>query len=298
VIGSFEKLMRIFATGATGFVGSHLLPALVEAGHGVVALVHRREASLPPGVEAVRGDVLDVNSLKRAVKGCQAVIHLVGIIREFPSRGITFQRLHVEATENVVRACQEEGISILLHMSALGARADSRAQYHRTKFAAEELVRQSGLDYAIFRPSLILGPGSRFLLDMKRLMAFKLVGLVGGGVYRLQPVAVTDVVRAFVLALERKELRGETWELCGPRVYTLKELLEAMARAWGRGVVFFPLPAGPLRFMAKLLDGFSWFPVTREQLTMLEEGSVCGDDRFYSTAGLVSRDVEEVLKEV
>ncbi len=289
--------MRVLVTGATGFVGSHLLPALVEAGHEVVALVHeRREVS--SGVEAVPGDVLDPESLERALKGCRAVIHLVGIIREFPSRGITFRRLHREATENIIRACRGEGVSLLLHMSALGARPDSAAEYHRTKFAAEELVRGSGLDYAVFRPSLILGPGSRFLEDMKRLMAFRVMGLVGGGSYQLQPVAVGDVVRAFVLALERPDLRGQTWELCGPRVYSLKELLEAMARVWGRGVVFFPLPAGPLKWLAGFLDRFPWFPVTREQITMLEEGSTCGDASFYSAAGFAPRDVEEVLKEV
>ncbi len=290
--------MRVFVTGATGFVGSHLVSALVEAGHQVVALVHERPATFPPGAETVRGDVLDVGSLEEGAEGCQAVIHLVGIIREFPSKGITFQRLHVEATEKVIQACREKEVPLLLHMSALGARPDSKARYHRTKFAAEELVRRSGLDYAIFRPSLILGPGSQFLMDMKRLMALRFVGLVGGGRYRLQPVAVTDVVRAFVLALERKELRGETWELCGPRVYTFRELLEAMARTWGRRVVFFPLHRGPLGLAARFLDRFSWFPVTREQLVMLEEESVCDSGAFYSAAGFAPRDVEEVLKEV
>ncbi len=290
--------MRVLLTGATGFVGTHLVTALVDAGHRVVALVHERDGVLPSGVEKVRGDVLDVDSLERAIRGCQAVVHLVGIIREFPAKGVTFKRLHVEATRNVLRACEMEGVSLFLHMSALGARGDSPARYHQTKFAAEELVRQSGLDYAVFRPSLILGPGSQFLEDMRRLMGFRLVGLVGGGRYRLQPVAITDVVRAFVLALERKDLRGRTWELCGPRIYTLKELLEAMARAWGKGVVFFPLPAGLLGFMARFLDRFSWFPVTREQLLMLEEGSVCGDDTFYSVAGFAPIEVEGVLKEV
>ncbi len=281
--------MRVLVTGATGFVGSHLLPALLEAGHQVVALVHKRR-ELPPGVKAVPGDVLDLSSLKRGVKGCQAVIHLVGIIREFPSKGITFQRLHVEATENVIRACREDGASLLLHMSALGARVDSTIRYHRTKFAAEELVRQSGLDHVIFRPSLILGPGSRFLTDMHRLMALKLVGVVSVA-SRFQPVAVSDVVRALVLALEREELRGKAWELCGPKLYTMKELLDAMARAWGMRVVFFPLPLGPLRFIAKFLDKFSWFPITREQLAMLGEGSTCRDNRFYTATGMAPTDV-------
>jgi len=285
--------MRILLTGSTGFVGSNLLPALLEARHEVVVLV-RREVKLPPGVLTVKGDVLDVNSLKKAVKGCQAVIHLVGIIREFPSRSGTFRRLHVGATESVIQVCKEEGVSLMLHMSALGARPDSAAEYHKTKFAAEELVRNSGLDHIIFRPSLILGPGSQFLMDMRRFMSFRVVGMMGGGGYRLQPVAVQDVVQAFVQALKRAELRGETWDLCGPRVYTLRELLEAMARAWGRRVVFFSLPSGPLKFLAR----FPWFPVTREQLTMLEEESVCSDNRFYSAAGLVPREVEEVLKEV
>lgn len=289
--------MRVLLTGATGFVGSNLLPALVAAGYEVAALV-RREVELLPGVLAVRGDVLDTRSLREAVKGCEAVIHLVGIIREFPSRGVTFRRLHVEATENVIRVCKEEGTPLVLHMSALGARPDSPAAYHRTKFAAEELVRNSGLDYAIFRPSPILGRGSRFLREMRRFMSLGVMGLVGGGGYRLQPVAVQDVVQAFVQALSKRELRGETWELCGPKVYTLKELLEVMARAWGKRVIFFSLPSGPLKLLARFLDRFSWFPITREQLAMLEEGNVCSDNRFYSAVGSAPREVEEVLKRV
>ena len=289
--------LRILITGATGFVGSNLLPALLDVGHQVVALV-RRDVKLPFGVSTVKGDVLDVDSIRKAAKGCQAVVHLVGIIREYPSKGVTFRRLHVEATGNVIQACKDEGVSLVLHMSALGARPDSAAEYHRTKFAAEELVRNSGLDYVIFRPSLIIGPGSQFLRDMKRLMSFGILGLIGGGGYRLQPVVIQDVVQAFVQAIRRKELRGATWDLCGTKVYTLRELLEAMARAWGKRVVFFPLPSGPLKLLARFLDRFPWFPITREQLTMLEEGSVCVDNRFYSVAGLAPKDVEGVLKSV
>ena len=289
--------MKVLVTGATGFVGSHLVPALTRSGHEVVALT-RREAPLPNGVKIAKGDVLNSPSLERAATGCNAVIHLVGIIREDPSKALTFQRLHVKATENVIRACNREGASTLLHMSALGARADSAAQYHQTKYAAEELVRKSGLDHAIFQPSLILGAGSQFLKSMKKLMALRLVGLVNGGNQPLQPIAVDDVTRAFLLALERKELQNATWELCGPRVYTLKELMEAVARAQSRRVVFFPIPARPIRLLATLMDRFIWFPITREQLVMLEEGNICKDDRFYSLAGMPPREVDDVLKEV
>ncbi len=129
-------------------------------------------------------------------------------------------------------------------------------------------------------------------------MTLRLMGLAGGGNYLLQPVAVNDVVRAFLLTMERKDLQNSTWELCGPRVYTLKELMEAIARAQNRQVVFFPIPSGPLKFLASFMDRFHWFPVTREQLTMLEEGSICEDKRFYSLAGIAPREVEDVLKEV
>ena len=133
--------MKVFVTGSTGFVGNHVLHELVEKGHQVGALVRpgsEHKLKRPDDVEKIPGTVDEVADLIQGMQGCDAIIHLVGIIRAFPSRGITFERLHTEATANVLAAAKETGTSRLLHMSALGAREDGPTPYLRTKFAAEE----------------------------------------------------------------------------------------------------------------------------------------------------------------
>ncbi len=286
--------MRVLLTGATGFVGGHIVEALLQRGHHCVAL-GRRPLEDRPNLTPVQMDLLRGDSPGEALKGCDAVIHLVGIIRENPRRGATFEGVHIEATANLLEACKEEGVSRFIHMSALGASPHSKARYHRTKHTAEELVKSSGLEYAVFRPSLILGKGSQFVKDMRRMLSFPVVGVLGGD-YRLQPVAVEDVVAAFVEALEGGGLLGGTWELCGPEVFTLRELLKLMAEVWGKRPLFLSLPPAPVKAAAALLDRFGWFPVTREQITMLEEGSVCGHRRAFELLNMEPTPIEEVLK--
>ncbi len=270
------------------------MEALLERGHHCVAL-GRRPLKARPNLTPFQGDLLQKGCLGEALKGCDAVIHLVGIIRENPRRGATFEGVHIEATANLLEACKEQGVSRFIHMSALGASPHSRARYHRTKYAAEELVKASGLEYAVFRPSLILGKGSQFVKDMRRMLSFPVVGVLGGD-YRLQPVAVGDVVAAFLEALEGGGLLGGTWELCGPRVFTLRGLLQLMAEVWGKRPLFLTLPPAPMKAAAALLDRFGWFPVTREQITMLEEGNVCGSRRAFEILNGAPIPIEEVLK--
>ena len=286
--------MRVLVTGATGFVGAHLVAHLAKRGHRCVAF-GRRVTPASEGIIPFQGDVLDRQALRKATEDCEAVVHLVGIIREFPSQGVTFERLHVEATANVVEVCKEQGISLLVHMSALGASHHSKARYHQTKYAAEELVKRSGVRFVIFRPSLIIGPGSAFVMDMRRMLSLPITGVLSAD-YRLQPVAIDDVVRAFAASLEDPlALRGETWELCGPQVFTLRELLETMAAVWGKRPRFFPVPPAAMRLAAALLDRFSWFPVTREQLTMLKEGSTCQQGGVFKLLGMEPTPVTRVL---
>ena len=139
--------MRIFVSGGTGFIGGHLQRALLTKGHSIRLLVHKRGDGIEQGVEQVEGDITRPETLAAAVQGCDATINLVGIIREFPGRGMTFARLHVAGTRNVLEAAKAAGIKRHLQMSALGTRPNATSNYHRSKFQAEELVRGSGLDY-------------------------------------------------------------------------------------------------------------------------------------------------------
>ncbi len=272
--------MKVFLTGGTGFVGTEILRQLSEAGHAIRALVRpgsEGKLSILNGVEIVRGDATDAPSLEGAMGGCDAVIHLVGIIRESPPRGITFRRLHAEATSNVVAAAQSQGVRRYLHMSANGTRADAASEYHRTKWEAEETVRASGLDWTIFRPSLIFGPGDEFVNMLAPIVGtLPVVPVIGNGRYRMSPVAVEDVAAGFVRALTRLETAGMIFHCCGPETLSYDELLDRIGEAMGKSKVRkLHQPAALVKPVVSLLDSIPRFPITSAQLTMLLEGNVC-----------------------
>jgi NADH dehydrogenase len=269
--------MRVFITGGTGFVGGHVTRELLGRGHTVRMLVHRRSPEIP-GVEQCEGDVTRLDSFDAAVTGCDAFINLVGIIREFPSQGVTFQKLHVEATANAINAALKAGIPRFVQMSAVGTRSEAVSLYHRTKFQGEELVRSSGLDWTILRPSLIFGPKDAFinmLADQLRLAP--VMPVIGNGVYRLQPIHADDVARCFALSLEMPETVGMCYDLCGNDRLTYLELLDAVADAMGRSVPLKPhLPLGLMKMVIPVMQKLPRFPITMDQLQMLLEENVCG----------------------
>ena len=272
--------MRVFVTGGTGFVGSEVVRQLLAAGHTVRCLVRDgSENKLPirEGIEIHSGDALDPASLGKGVPGCQAVVHLVGIIREFPARGITFERLHHVATANMVAAASAGGVKRYLQMSANGSRQDASSPYHRSKWAAEQAVRNSSLDWTIFRPSLIFGRGDGFitmLADMVRKLP--VVPVLGNGHYRMSPVAVEDVAAGFVGALERPETIGQTYHCCGPADYSYDEILDLVGKALGRSkVAKLHQPLLLMKPVIALFESLPRFPITSNQLAMLLEGNVC-----------------------
>lgn len=282
--------MKVLITGGTGFVGHQVIESVIEAGHQVRALVRPgSEKKLPSGleVEIAPGDVGRPDSLGPAVEGVEAVIHLVGIIREFPKRGITFEELHHRATVNIVAAAQAAGVKRYLHMSALGARPDSRSPYHQTKAAAEAEVRASGLDYTIFRPSLIFGPRDVSInLFVDQVRRLPLVPVIGRGDYRLQPVSLTTVGQGYAAALTTPAAIGRGLDVTGPDVYTYNELLRAIGRVVGRKPRLMHLPVGPMRLLAGLLGGWPKFPLTKPQIDMLLEGNAAPGDEFYGLFNL------------
>lgn len=293
--------MRIFLTGGTGFVGSEVLRQLTEAGHTVRALVRpgsEGKLAIREGVEVHRGDVSDPGSLRGALQGCGAVVHLVGIIREHPARGVTFRRLHAEATAHMVGAAEGQGVRRFLHMSANGAREKDATEYHRTKWEAEQTVRWSKLDWTIFRPSLIFGPGDEFvnmLADLVRKLP--VVPVIGDGRYRMSPVAVEDVAAGFARALGRPETVRQTYHCCGPQEFTYDEVLDLIGRELGKGKVRkLHQPASLVSPFVSLLDSIPGFPITREQLAMLLEGNVCDPAPWAQAFGLTPRPFPEGIR--
>ncbi len=278
--------MEIFLAGGTGFVGGHVRSILLEKGHGIRLLAHRRMAGAADGIQTVEGDVAKPETWIEAIKGCGAAINLIGIIREFPDRGVTFDKLHVQATENIIRACQKAGIRRYLHMSALGARPGATSLYHKTKFQAEERVRTSGLDATIFRPSIIFGPKDDFVNKLAGFIrGFPAVPVIGDGNYRLQPIAAEDVALCFAESLHMPETIGKTYELCGPDRLTYNEMLDAIGKVLGKDrVTKMKSPVGFVKLAARFMQGFSFFPLTTDQIVMLLEENIC-DGKWRETFG-------------
>ncbi|MCD6582151.1 MAG: complex I NDUFA9 subunit family protein [Desulfuromusa sp.] len=282
--------MKVFITGGSGFVGREIIRQLVAENHSVRALVRQADTLEDfSDVETIVGDTTQPETLRDQLSGCDAVIHLAGIIREFPGRGITFKKLHGESTNNILRAAEEQGIKRYLQMSANGTREKAVTDYHKTKWEAEELVRQSKLDWTIFRPSLIFGPEDQFVNMLAQLIrALPIVPVMGDGQYQLQPVSVIDVAKGFVTALNQPETVGKTYQCCGPQAFSYDQILDLIAQALGQvaGTRKIHQPLWLMKPIVSVLQSIPLFPMTSDQLQMLLEGNICEDDSWQQELSL------------
>ena len=292
--------MNVFLTGATGFVGSHLVKGLLAAGHRVRALVRSPDKvrTSAPGVEYVPGDILQPASLRDVMPGCDALVHLVGIITEV--NGATFERIHHEGTRKVVAAARVSGIRRFVHMSALGTRPNAVAAYHKTKWKGEEAVRAGGIPWVILRPSIIYGPGDGFTTRMVELMRkAPLRPIVGSGQYPVQPIYIEDVVDCFVQSLSNDAALGREVALAGPRAMPIEEMLDVLADTASIRKRKIHLPFWLMYTNAALLETFLPFPpVTRNQLTMMREGSTCDTAPMLTMFRVKHFSLEEGLKQM
>ncbi|OPZ81824.1 MAG: 3 beta-hydroxysteroid dehydrogenase/Delta 5--_4-isomerase [bacterium ADurb.Bin429] len=267
--------MRIFLTGGTGFVGTRIRDALLTDGHEVTTLT-RRERPHVAGITWIPGTLDDTDSLEEGMRGCAAVVHLVGIIRE--RRGATFQSVHVDGTRNVLAAMKAAGISRLLHMSALGAGPKAETAYFKTKWAAEESVRASGVAFTIFRPSIVFGPGDGFItLLARQVRVLPILPIIGTGAYLMAPVSIHVVTAAFTAALRMNGAAvHKTFDLCGPQILTYEEIVNLLIEHLKRPRRKVHLPV----WLMRLVTGTAKvahlpLPITRDQLAMLLKGNVC-----------------------
>lgn len=276
---------RICVLGGTGFVGHRLLHGLGRQGHHLRVLTRRRERHkdllVLPTLELVEADVHYVSELSEQLAGCDVVINLVGILNAGAGAAGSFEAVHGELPAKVVEACRFNGIRRLLHMSALGASPQGPSEYLRTKAAGEEAVlaaAREGLDVTMFRPSVIFGPEDDFFNRFAALVKLAPALPLAKPDARFAPVYVGDVVEAFLRTLDDRAAFGRTYELCGPGIYTLRELVEYVARQLGRRRWILGLGEGAAELQAKVFERLPGRILTRDNLRSLEVDSVCSED--------------------
>ncbi|MCE9559026.1 MAG: NAD-dependent epimerase/dehydratase family protein [Armatimonadetes bacterium] len=271
--------MKIAITGGTGFVGRHLARRLNSEGHEVVLIsrgVDLRDSKireLPRATFAPIG-LGNVDALEKAFEGCQAVAHLGGINREL--RGQTYANVHVQGTANVVDAATKAGVPKILLLSFLRARPDCGSPYHESKFAAEELVRNSGLDYSIFKAGVIYGAGDHMLDHITHaLHSFPVFLLVGMKNQPMRPLAVEDLVDAMVASIVGGELSRMTVPITGPEELSLREATRRIARLNGKTPIIFPVPLWIHYAMAWVFERTMTVPLeAKAQVRILSESLV------------------------
>lgn len=277
------KRLTIAILGGTGFVGTALAARLARDRHELRILT-RQWVALPdlqvlPTARILRTDVYDLEALKQRLKGCDVVINLVGILNESRHKGHRFSDAHVQITDKVVKACTQVGVPRYLHMSALNA-GKGQSKYLISKAEAEDLAHYHGSEefhVTSFRPSVIFGPGDNFFNQFaKFLKLMPLVFFIACPRARLQPVYVNDVCEAMARSLDDRHTWGGRFELCGPEVYTLKELVQYTARA--AGLKRWVLGLGPFlsRMQAAVLSLMPGKPMTLDNYRSLQLDSCCG----------------------
>lgn len=292
--------MRVAIVGGTGFVGGYVVESLLDRNYRPAVLVRPGSESklrAADRCDVQPGTVDSMPDLIEVLKACDAAIYNVGILREQRSRGITFEALQFEGVRRFLRAAETCGVRRLLLMSANGVKADG-TPYQATKYRAEEIAHASGMDVTIFRPSVIFGDPrgvTEFATRLYREMIAPPLPAAGfyvakgphKGEVMMSPLHARDVADAMAGALERPETIGQTYTLAGPEALSFAEILRRIAAAAGKRKRIVPVPIGLMRLAATLFDRLPFFPVTRDQLTMLEEGNIGDPDALEA---LIDRD--------
>ncbi|MDP7027970.1 MAG: NAD(P)H-binding protein [Candidatus Marinimicrobia bacterium] len=290
--------MKVAIFGATGFVGTYILNELLSKGYTPRILVRAQsleKVSKREKIEIVTGNIEDRSAILETIQHCNALIYLIGIIREFPGQNITFEKLHYDGVLYCIEAAKKCGIQHFVLMSANGVK-ENGTPYQHTKWKAEQALIQSGLEYTIFRPSLIFGDPKgqgrpEFCTQIRDdMLSLPLpaplfyTGLLpfNAGQFELTPIHVKNVAQFFINALNKNETKGKTFELGGESHFTWEEILKFIALASGKKTWQMPTPVLVVHTIAAFFDRYPWFPVTRGQLTMLLEGNIVEKHYFKS----------------
>jgi NADH dehydrogenase len=273
--------MKVLVVGGSGFIGSYLCRELKERGHSVTALSRSPgNDDLPKGIAKAMGNVTAYDSMHEAFDGMDVAVNLVALSPLFkPSGGDEMHdTVHRQGTENVVRACEEHGVSRLVQMSALGADPGGETAYIRAKGEAEEIVKGSSLDWVILRPSVVFGDGGEFVSFTKKLAPPYVAPLPGGGKTRFQPIWVEELVPMLADACEDDDHVGQTYEIGGPEKLTLAEVAETIHGAEGRSVTVVPVPMALAGVGLSIAGKVPGFPMGADQYRSLKFDNTTADN--------------------
>jgi uncharacterized protein YbjT (DUF2867 family) len=293
---------RVCVLGGSGFVGKVIVAKMIKHGYAVRVLTRRRERHrellVLPGVELIEADVHHPPTLEHYFADCDAVINLVAILNEPRDNGMAFRRMHVDLAEKVVHACQHNGVTRLLHMAALHADAKTGPSYYlRSKGEALQLVHAAKqLNVTSFCPSVIFGPGDSFFNRFAGLLRL-LPGIMplACGNARFAPVYVGDVAEAMVRSLHNPATFGQSYNLCGPEIFTLKQLVEYTAQQLGFRRKVIGLGPGLSKLMANVFQYVPLFkPITRDNYRSLQIDSVCSEP-FPAIFGITPQSIGEIV---
>src|SRR5215510_1469703 len=262
--------MRIAITGAAGFVGTHLTHRLESEGHDLVLISRRPRTDKRTAAD----DLSDVSTLRELFRGCKVVAHCAGINREIGWQ--TYQRVHIEGTRNVVEAAKAAGVEKIVLMSFLRARANCDSPYHESKWEAEEIVRDSALDYTVIKAGIVYGRGDHMLDHLSHaLHTFPVFGLVGLKEKSIRPLAIEDLVHVMRATLVDRRMKLQTIALVGPEEIYLSEAVLRVAEVVGRRPLLVPLPVICHKLLAHVFERFMKVPLTSlAQIRILSEGVV------------------------
>ena len=275
-------------------MGSYMVRELIRNKFIPRLLVRKgSESKKPSACEVVYGDIQDKNTVIDTIGGTDAVIFNIGIIRQFPKKGISYEKLHSDGARCCINAACKLGVNRFILMSANGVKSDGTG-YQKTKWQADEYLQKSGLNWTIFRPSLIFGdPGgqgrSEFCTQLRdEMLSIPLpaplfydgIFPLNAGLFSMSPIHVTNVAEYFVKSITMEKSIGKIYNLGGPETVHWKKVIDYIAMASGKRKWTMPVPGGTIKMVADLFDRFAWFPITRDQLTMLMQGNAVSEQYF------------------
>ena len=289
--------MKTALIGGTGFVGSYIIDELIRHNMTPRLLVRNGAQSKllkKEKCELVFGDVEDNTAVMKTLNGCSSVIYNIGIIREFPAKGLTYKNLHYLGAKRCIDVAVNFNIDRFILMSANGVKADGTG-YQKSKMLAEEYLKSVKLDYTIFRPSLVFGDPRikgrpEFCSQLKKDMLslpfpspnfFPGLNPFNSGNFAMSPIHAKDVASIFVKSINEIKTLKKTYHLGGKAIYW-KDIIRIISGAYGKKKWTIPAPALFIKLLANIFERFEWFPITKDQITMLMEGNVCNSEEIFS----------------